>query len=66
MSPRPGSELPNVYPALTCLGLTFLAVLVAVATAHRHVWALTVILALVAIYFGFASFTWIRRIIRRR
>jgi hypothetical protein len=63
---RYGSELPDVYPALTSLGLTVLAVLLTVATVRHHVWVLSVILALVALYFGYATFTWIRKIIRRR
>lgn len=61
-----GSELPNAYPALTGLGLTGLTVLLIVATARHHVWALTVILGFVALYFAHATFTWVRRIVRRR
>jgi hypothetical protein len=63
---RYGKELPNLYPALTSLGLTVFATILAWATAHRHVWALTVIFGLVALFFAYATFTWIRRIIRRR
>ena len=69
---RRRSELPGIYPALTCLGLTVLLVLLALGTARRHVWALTVIAGLLAIYSGsppsrgFERATTVARVPRRQ
>ena len=63
---RRSSGLPDAYPALTSIGLTGLMVLLAIGTADRRAWVLTVIFGLVAVYFAYATFTWIRKIIRRR
>jgi hypothetical protein len=63
---RRSSGLPNVYPFLYNLGLTFFAVLFAVFTGIHHVWALTVVFGILSLWSAYATFTWIRGFARRR
>ncbi len=60
-----GGTAEDLAP-LTCLGSTVLLVVLALGAAHRHVWALTVISGLLALSFGFAACTWIRKRYRGR